>query len=158
MASFTEEDQALVGELVVTCAGLEHLAVIGLAISMSTTFTAMNATFQKVDVAFKGIGHDAILSTVKRLAPTFLPESDLLDRWKRWIETSRDIGKRRNDVVHTMWSTVGPDELHGISRAPFREVRMPRADMEKLIQDATGAFKDGLFLILDLVKSLREKE
>ena len=149
-AQLRDEDRTLVGELVVTCAALEHIAIIAII--------ALDADFGKVDLAFRRMTHGAVLDTLLRLAPTFLPEGDLLDRWKVWIESAREIGRRRNEVVHTIWSSVGPDELEGLSRGPFRLVRMPRTEMEKLAKDAGDAMKAGLFVVVDLVNFTRRKD
>jgi hypothetical protein len=148
--SLKAEDKALVGELVVTCAGLEHLAIIALALALGTSY-------RKVDLVFKRAPHGAVLDDLKGLAPMFLSDGKLRERWSGWVEASRDISKRRNDVVHTIWSSVGPDDLEGLSRSPFRDVRMPREDLEKLVKDAGLAFKEGLYLMLGVLEFLGPK-
>ena len=145
-----EEDKALIGQLVVWCAGIEQLAVMALIVSM-------DADFDSVDIAFRRMGYAEVLQTLAALAPTFVPEGDLRNRWLAWIETAQDVGRRRNQIVHTLWSSLAPDHLEGLRRSPFREVQMPRKELEKTTHDAGYAMTDGLPLLLDLMKLRREK-
>ena len=149
--SLREEDKALIGQLVVWCAGIEQLAVMALTVSM-------DAEFESVDLAFRRMSYAGVLHTLAVLAPTFLPESDLRARWLAWIETAQDIGRRRNEIVHTLWSSLASEHLEGLRRAPFREVRMQRDELRKATHDAGYAMTDGVPLLLDLMKFRRENQ